>query len=298
MDDVYNQCSNVLRTFPKPTFRVAQNMLEAFGTTSQKLEIIANFDNTTSILPERAVLLLYNFRLLNKLKDTPEKIIIEFDKALPKIAAGLRKIVSSLQCSIGKLTDYINDGIKCVERSLKHLLDEFLKSNGVEIVITDKKSNFEPVIKCLQKLANTIASIAEAILNDSSLATNDVLESMTILTLILAHCFVFVQGTKSTMGTVIHSRKKFIPKALNECLHSVDPLLVGFIDSIRLVTDVSAKTVRVLLKSVVNLITLLDATLKEVFGFVKGVTLTVEKITKHLSYGVSNLAQGLTNILG
>lgn len=202
-----------------------------------------------------------------------------------------------MQCSLGQVTNYINDAIKSLERSLKHLLTEFL-NHGVENLSLGKKTDFEPVMKSLQTLTNTIALIAETILNDSSLATDDVYESVTLLTLILTHCLAIVQGTKVTIATIIHSRKKYIPDTINSCLHSMDNLITGFSDSIRLVTDVCVETVRALLTTVVSLTTFLDETLKEVFGLVKGVTLTVGKITEDLSYGVSRITQDLSDILG
>lgn len=298
----YDEWSSLIETFPQPTLAIGQNMLNAVDVYLYQLETFANSENATlaSILPDRAALFLNNLGLVAKMKEahpgTPENMLIEFAKVLPVLSAGLRQIVSSLQCSIGKLTNNINDNIKSLERSLQHILQEFL-NNGVKNLALGKKTDFEPVIKCLQKLANTIAVIADAILNDSTLATDDVYESVTILTLILTHCFVVVQSIDSTIATIVHTTKKYVPDRLNSCLSSIDPMITGFANSIRSVTTVCAETLRRLLTNLVSLTNSLDVTLKEVFGLVNGVTLTVGRISQDLSYGVSSISRGLANIL-
>lgn len=65
------------------------------------------------------------------------------------MSAGLRQIVSNQHDSMGTITNHINDDIKCLERSFKRLLDEFLR-NGVGNLALGKKTDFEPLMK--QKL--------------------------------------------------------------------------------------------------------------------------------------------------
>lgn len=281
--------------YPKPTLVIGQNMLDSFDIYSWKLRTFTDFNST--ILPNAAVTLLSNLGLLNVLKNTPENMLHAFDKVVPKISAGLRHIVSSLHNSIGKLTDNINDDIKCLERSLKHLSKDFVE-NGVENLCVGKKTDFEPSIKCIHKLANTIASIAGTVLNDCSLSTYDVYESLTILTIILTHCFVIVQGTNTTIATIVHSNKKRIPPALKRCLSSMDTLIVGLTDSIRLLTDICVVNFRGLLANLVSLNLLLNETLEDVFGIVKGVTLTAEVITQHLSHGITKISSAFSDGLG
>lgn len=297
VDDLLDQGSLVVELLPQATFGFGLNCLNAFDIYTNKLETFANFDNTTSILSDTAAMVLNNFDLFSKVKGTPEDVLTELNKILPKMASGLRQVVTSLQGSIGKLTDHINDAIKLVERSLQRVLREF-SINGVKKLALGRKSDFEPVTKCLQKLANTIALISDTILNDSTLATNDNIETVTVLTIILTHCFVLVQGTQSMIATTVHSNNKRIPDTLSSFLHSMDPILTGFADSIRLITDVCLETVRRLITNVVGLTAVLDDTLKQVFGLVTGVTLTVGKITQDLSYGVSSITSGLTKLLG
>ncbi|KAJ6648686.1 hypothetical protein Bhyg_03917 [Pseudolycoriella hygida] len=285
---VHTQCADVLKTFPRSTYDVAQNMLKAFDACCNQLEVFANCENTTSLLPDRAAMMLDNFALLEGLKDTPENMIIQFKKAFPKKAAGLRQIVSSLEGSIGKLTEPINDAIKCIERTLKRILDDF-EMNGLRNIGLGRNADFEPVMKCLQKLANLISAIAETVLNDPALAPVDVTESLTILIIILTHCFVFVQGCESTIATcVINSRNSLIPNVIHSCLDSMDTLLIGLSDSILSLTEVG---VRILLETLVKLNELFDTILKNVFGIFAGMTLTVAKVAQDLSYGISSLVR-------
>lgn len=297
VDELLDKGSYVLELVPQATFGFGLNCLNAFDIYANKLETFANSDNITSILSETAAMVLYNFDLLSKIKGTPEDILIELNNILPKVGAGLRQVVSSLRSSIGSLTNRINDAIKLVERTLQRLLREF-SINGVKKLALGRKSDFEPVTKSLQKLTKTIALISDTILNDSTLATNDNIESVTVLTIILTHCFVLVQGTQSMIAAAVQSNNKVIPDSLNSFLHSVDPMITGFADSIESITDVCLEAVQRLIINVVGLTAVLDETLKHVFGLVAGVTLTVGEITQDLLCGVSTITSGLTKLLG
>lgn len=292
MEDLYNNCREVVeKDFPLSTLHITSNMMESFQVYAFRLGSLANCDNSTT-LSSAAVMMLNTLGLLNPLKDTPKNMLVQFDKVLPKMSAGLRQVVSSQRCNIGEITDIINDDIKCIERSVKRPLDDFLR-NGVRNLALGRKTDFEPVIKCLQKLTNKIATISETALNDKSLSTESVNESITILALILSHCFVFVQGFKSTVAAIIHAEKKNIPSRLILSLDSVDAFIVRLTQSIRSITDLGIVTLRTLLSSLVSLNNFLNITLKSVFGLTTGAILTVKKITEGLSCGFSSITQGL-----
>lgn len=142
VDELIDKASYVLEFFPQATIGFGLNCLNAFDIYTNKLETFANSDNITSILSETAALVLYNLDLFSKVKGTPQDVLIELNFGLPKITAGLRQVVSSLQCSIGKLTDHINDAIKLVERSLQRVLREF-SINGVDKLALGRKSDFD-----------------------------------------------------------------------------------------------------------------------------------------------------------
>lgn len=152
--------------------------------------------------------------------------------------------------------------------------------------------------KSVQKLAKIIALISDTILSDSTLATDDNIETVTVLTIILTHCFVLVQGIQSLVAATVQSNNKLIPDTLNSFLHSVDPIITGFAGSIQSITNICLETVQLLITNVLGLTAVLDETLKQVFGLVTGVTLTVGKITQNLLGGVSSITSGLTKILG
>ncbi|XP_037042521.1 uncharacterized protein LOC119078896 [Bradysia coprophila] len=294
IDNVYNQCWDVVKDYPAPTLEMANNLMKSFEVYTLRLGDLANYENST-ILSSSAAMMLNTLGLLEPLKDTPQNLLVQFKKVLPKVSLGLRQIVSMQQSNIGKLTDTINDDIKCLELSVMRILNDFLR-NGIDNLSLGKKTDFEPVMKCLQNLTNKIAQISQAALNDASLSTESVDESILILAIILSHCYVFVQGTESTIAAIIHSEKKKTPPTLNSCLYSVDALIVRLTKSIQSITEVCAFTLRTLLKSLVSLNDFLNATLKNVFGLTAGAILTVQKITEGLSSGVSSITQGLNKL--
>ncbi|KAG4079199.1 hypothetical protein HA402_015855 [Bradysia odoriphaga] len=294
IDHVYNQCWDVVKDYPAPTFGIANNLMKSFEVYTLRLGDLANYENST-ILSSSAAKMLHTLGLLEPLKDSPRNLLVQFEKVLPKISFGLRQIVSMQQSNIGRLTDTINDDIKCLERSVMRILNDFLR-NGIGNLALGKKSDFEPVMKCLQKLTNNIAQISETALNDASLYTESVDESILILAIILTHCCVFVQGTESTIASIVHSERKSIPSTLNSCLHAVDAQIVGLTKSIQSITEVCAVTLRTLLGSIVSLNDFLNATLKSVFGLTAGAILTVQKTTEGLLSGVSSITQGLNKL--
>lgn len=280
----------MIKSFPTSTFGIAQNMLQAFQVYSVKLQAFANYDNST-ILSNGAHMLLNNLGLLHFLKDTPENMLLQFVIVLPRISAELRQIIS-YQWSIGKLTVNLNNDIKNLERSLNVLVKNYLK-NDVTILAQGRKSDFEPTMKCLQKLSNTIAVISETILIDPDYATNEAFESMTLMSIILTHCSVMVQGVKSTLASLIHSKTNQVPHILNSYLHSADSLIVGLTDSIRSLVNITVSTLRGLLGNVVGINTLLNNTLKNVLGLTTGTILNAKKVVDNLAGGISHLTKGL-----
>lgn len=283
-----------MEKFPHVTYAMGQNMIATFDKYTFELEKFTNY-NRSSLMSERSILLLNTIALLSELKDDPVKMLIEFFKALPEISSNLRRIVSSLSGSMGKLTVPINEAITGLERSLNKLLNEFL-SNGVKNLARGKKTDFEHVIKAVQKLANVIASISKITMKHSELATIDVREAETILNLIFLHCLIMVQGTHITIGSLVYSSTKYLPRTIDSSIHSMDIWITGVIGSIVSIADSFQESVGNLLQTCVNLTTLFNTKLENLSGIVVGVTLSVEKIIENLSFGVTRISQGVTNV--
>ncbi len=260
-------------------------MIDSFESYSFKLEIFANCENST-ILSDGAVMFLNHLALFKCLKDSPEDMLVQFNNEIEKIFAGLRQVVSSQQCNVGKLTNHINDDIECLEHALKHLLKEFVE-NGLDNLSHCKKSDFGPVMWRLQNFANTMASIANTILNDTCLFNDEVIHSMTILSIVFNHCLTVALGSTTTMAALINTKTKRVPRLLNTCLHSMDSALILLTNSIRSVAIDCESTLRELLKTVAKVSDWLSEDFEKEDGRTKGSVLTPKRIAQYLSNGFS-----------
>lgn len=255
-------------------------------------------NETTTTLPYAYPKLLKVLSLLVTLTDSPRNMLVQFKLVLETIFAALRQIVFSLERIIGKpVVDTIIDNIKCIERALKRLLEEYL-NNDVSNLSHGKKADFEPVMKCLQKLTNTLALIGNAILENPSLATVEALESMTVLCLVLAQCLTYIQGTISTIAIIIHSKTNRIPQMISSCLQSSDSLIVGLGEAIDSLVNITLSTCLNLLKNLGNVSAKLNATLKSLLGIATGLPMGLNKVTECLSCGFSSVAGGLNYFFG
>ncbi|KAG4066074.1 hypothetical protein HA402_001321 [Bradysia odoriphaga] len=144
IDNVYNQCWDVVKDYPAPTFEIANNLMKSFEVYTLRLEDLATYENST-ILSSSAAKMLHTLGLLEPLKDSPRNLLVQFEKVLPKISFGLRQIVSMQQSNIGRLTDTINDDIKCLERSVMRILNDFLR-NGIGNLALGTKSTIAAIV--------------------------------------------------------------------------------------------------------------------------------------------------------
>lgn len=290
---MYNGTSKVLTEFPIPTYRAGATMLSTFVPYSSLLEYLANSNST--ILSSRSIAILKAIALLSELKDSAKTMLIEFNKVLSKVAAELRNVVSSL-FAIGKLTVSINEDITNIERSLNNILKEFL-NNGIERLRFGKKTDFEPVMKSLQVLLNIIRLIAETVLKDHQLATLTDYESVTILILILPIILYMIQGTDSSITTIIYTSTKHIPDTLQLYLQSVDFLITDLAYSINSIRNSFADSAPAFLASVIKNIISFNAILADRFELVDGVAIANRKVTSNLPQSLPSITQGITSTL-
>lgn len=148
---------------------------------------------------------------------------------------------------------------------------------------------------------NTIAIIAETLLNEYKLATRDVYEAVTVLSLVLGYVMIMVEGINSSAQSVLHEQKCSIPERVAKCSVTLDYLADEIAQSVDSIVSPFTESITALLTKLVNITMFLNSTFKDIFGVFEGVALTVGQITKNLTKSVSGtvtgVTKGLTNIL-
>lgn len=291
VQEYYDGTADAAKNFPSgPPLDLADTVMTSFKNFLPKL--VSFGDSNSTVLSSSSTAILGALSKLNKLAFSPNTIIEEFDKVLSDLVETYKEVVSNLSNIIGELTCSINHAMSDLECSLKQYIQEFLQS---DILGRKKEVDFEPVMKSVQRLTNTIASIAEITLNKCELATPDVQDALAVLSLILDHLSICVQGINVCSQAILYEQKCEVPVVLRVCFVSMDVFITGITDSVASITFPIADSITVLLRNLVKLTNSLNASLNNLFGFVEGVTLTVGQITKNLAKNISGTVRGITN---
>lgn len=249
----------------------------------------------SKIVSSKSIAILETISLMSKVGTSPSVIIREFSKVLRTVAAGHRRTVSSLSGFIGDLTSPVNAAISRLEGSLGDIIKEY-QSRVLGKSVCSNEIDYEPVFGSIQYLANTIALIAETA--EKNLCTDDVRESIVVLTLILVHFAIVTHGTTASIASLLYVSSFEASNTVQIGLQSVDSLLRGITDSISAITIDISESLAVLFTTLVNLIIAFNDTLKDVIGLFVGVAVTVAEITQSLSIDVLSSVTGITNGLG
>lgn len=160
-------CSQSAKEFPKPPDQ-AENVMSTFEIFLNKLIDLTTSNST--ILSSSSTAILEPMSMLSKMGGSPGNLLNESINTFPQLSDD------------GQLmTHLMNDAITDLQHSIMHLGMLFRKS-GVEHFGNGlgTRADYEPVTKCAQVLMNTIALIAETMLDDCKIATPDIFESLTV----------------------------------------------------------------------------------------------------------------------
>lgn len=284
----YEGSSKVAKKLSARTYNEAETVITTFQMYLSKLIYFANSNST--VLSVKSTAILVTLSKLNKINKSPTKILKESGKALPQLIEDYMKIVSSLSIFIGELTCPVNDALIDLGASIGHFIKEFFNNS---VLGFRKKIDFQPVIKHTQILINTIALISETALDKCDLATSNVYEALTVLSLILIHLLISVQGVNICTQEILYSSFRDVPVVLHVCLLPMLNFVKEFTNAVSSIVLPLTNSIITLLTRLVDLTTSINSILEEQFGLFEGVAISVTQITKSLS---KNLFR-ITNVL-
>lgn len=293
VQEYFDGTSEAAKNFPSgEPLELADAVMTSFQDFLTKL--VSFSDSNSTVLSTSSTAILGALSKLNKLASSANTIIEEFDKVLPDLVETYKGVVSNLTNIIGELTCPVNHAMSELECSLQHYIKEFSQSDALG---RRKVVPFDPVMKCVQILTNTIAFIAETTIDQCELATPDVQDALAVLSLILDHLSICVQGINACSQAILSEQKCEVPVVLRISFVTMDSFISGINRSVASITFPIAESITAFLRNLVNLTNSLNTSLNDLLGLFEGVSLTVGQITKNLSKNVSGTVRGITNRL-
>lgn len=240
--------ASVAKTYPGPTYQVGERLITSWKILIDKLESLSK-SNSTTTLPTGSTEILKAIGLLNKFGTSPNNLLLEWVKIMPKYSEALKSIVSNVS-GIIKGTQHINEAITNVASDIVKLVKEFQNLKGS--CDRFKRIDAKPLIKSTQILTNRIANIAETSLEMCGLKA-DVYEAIAIVTLILHSIVVGCMGTYTNIAAILYSEdSESVGEILNNCLLALTQLVQGMANSINSMTN-TVGSISVFLKDFVEL---------------------------------------------
>lgn len=271
----YDGCRKVTWKFQGPAYNIADSVLHAFEIYLKKLIFLSNSDSAVLNSSSKAILVALS--KCSKLNKSSLNIIIESHNVLPGLVKEHNETVKKLSKYIGNLTLSVVDAHNDFGFTFTKYMKEFVDSGKTGF---KKQIDYEPVLRQLQKLMNTVALIAETSLNDCRVSTTQVYESVTVLTLIYGYFAISVQGINSCVQDVLYEQKITISPTIASCsvpLKLVVEEVIKSIDSVTLPLNESPP----LLINLVNNTIFLNDEWSENLGSFKGVPITVGDIVQN-----------------
>lgn len=287
IQDYYDGCRKATWDFLGPSHDIADNVMKSLEVFITKLSFFANSNST--VLASSSHEILESIRKCNKLGISGFNIIKEYNKVGLAIAKDFKDIVTKLSDIIGQLADSFMDALSNLNCAFTNFMSKFLKSEGTGL---KNKVNYEPILKQYQNLINTLAIIAEILLNKCELVGS--YEAVTILTWIVQFFTIATQGINSCYQTVLYEQKSTVPQKVELGSAPLENVLLGVTRIVDSVSFPYTESTKAQLTNLVNITMSFNAQLQDIIGPFEGVTMKVGVITQNPSKNDNSSVEGVT----
>ncbi|KAJ6640291.1 hypothetical protein Bhyg_13041, partial [Pseudolycoriella hygida] len=206
VQDYFDGTRKATWKFRGRSYEIADVVMKKFEDYLAKLMYFSNFKPT--VLSSSSSALLNSMARCNKLGKSSLIIIREFNVVLPELVKDFKSIVAKLKHVLGiKVSSTFNKAVTDLGDVFTTFMTTFLKERPKKII-------YEPVYKSLAFLMNTVALIAETLLEKCNSASTEVQEAVTILSLIFYHFSITVQGISSCVQDYLITKERTIPQNL------------------------------------------------------------------------------------
>lgn len=172
------------------------------STFQALLTKLVDFSNSKSvILSTGATVILEAFSHVKMYDHRAQGIINEFYRVLPILMKAYRGAAKDLTPILGsELVNAVNNDLGNLQCAFELYVEEFNAGDGKGRKI---KVNYEPVLKRVQKLEDTITLNGDVRLSKQQLADPNVQDALVILSLILDHLIICTHGLNSSSEAVL-----------------------------------------------------------------------------------------------
>ncbi|XP_037038371.1 uncharacterized protein LOC119075900 [Bradysia coprophila] len=279
VQEYYTGCREVSWMFRGPSYCIADNVMISMESLITKLLYFANTNST--VLASSAADIFESMSKCKRLKTSCLIIISEFNKVLPRMVKDFNGVVEA------KLSNYIGDVSVSFSDAVVDLSDEFSNFMGKYLQCSASeckgKVDYKPVFKKCQRLMNTVALIAETIMNDCEPPTREHFEAVTILSLIFCYFSIAVQGINSCVQDQLYGDEHPVPKDIESISTSLDFVVVEAHQAIFTIDYPFEDKMNEMLITFVDITLAFNKAIKDILGVFEGVATTRGEILKNLS---------------
>ncbi|XP_037037797.1 uncharacterized protein LOC119075458 [Bradysia coprophila] len=261
------------------------------------LSILMKYANSNStILSSSGTSMIKSMGKCNKLGKSSMVILTEFEKVFPSVSNDMNKVALKLSDHIGHLAESFTDAVQ----ELSGVFSKYMRDLLFSCRLTEckKEVSYEPTLRKLQKLMNLMALISETLFKESD-AKIEVQESVLVMVLITWWFQIVVQGKLTTTMDLLLKNNRAISQNFTSLSLSFDYVLVTITQAISGVVVPLVNSFKEFLSIFVNTILALNTAIKDIFGVLNGLTVTVGEIARNLFKGLegTSVSSGRTNIV-
>jgi hypothetical protein len=282
VQEYYDAVMASFSTFTGQTTEEAEVVKSSFQTLLTK--VVEGSNSKSKILSSGATGILESYTQIHLDDLTAKGIIAEFTRVLPFLMSSYRKVVTGLTCVLGwRLPNAVNRAISELECEFTAYVKKFAEGdgNGRKIEV-----DYEPVMKRVQKLTDTIALKGNVKLTECQLKDPKVQQALVVLSWVLDYTMVLVHGLSSSSEEVIKEQECEPTPVLHVIVVSVRVFITETVESLVVNTVPNALNVLAHLETIGNssnkLFDALSAVLKSVGQIAQQVTSTVDTVTRGL----------------
>ncbi|KAJ6640891.1 hypothetical protein Bhyg_05824 [Pseudolycoriella hygida] len=196
----YDDLMIAFNTFPGQVTLAAEMVKAKFRELLTEVITFSNSD--AKILSAGATGILESFARVKIDILSAAGIINEFQRVLPILMEAHRNVITNMTNIIGdELVCATNNAISDLQSEFNLYVDKFKAAGG------KKEINYKPVMKCVQKLVNTIKLKGDVKLSNCQLVNLFVRHARVVLSLILNYIIILVHGLSSSSKAVLLERK-------------------------------------------------------------------------------------------
>ncbi|KAJ6643753.1 hypothetical protein Bhyg_08718 [Pseudolycoriella hygida] len=296
VQEYYDGCRRATWKFHGQSYHFADVVMTTMEDYFSKLMYFSNSNST--VLTTSSIALLHSMSKCNKLRKSGLIIIREFNKVLPDMLCDFDRITTKLKHVIGrKMCSVFNRVVADLGETFLAFMRAFLKTTR-QGSKHGKNVSYVKVFKKAQTLMNTVALVAKTLLNELHLATQEVYEGVTVLTLIFYFFAYAVQGINSCVQDYLYLKERPVSKIIKASSEALEYVIVEVSQAVAAIVFPFTASIKNFLTILVNVAKAFNKAVEDILGPFHGVSTTVKEIQINFSHVIKTItSKGASKVL-